>query len=93
MFDRIRGAGLTLKPSKCVFGQRVAKILGFEASQRGIVPNPDKLKAISDFPVPRKQKDVQKFLGMCNFYRRFIENFTSTAKPLYSILGDKKQLK
>ncbi|KAK9730359.1 Integrase zinc binding domain [Popillia japonica] len=64
VFDKIRDAGLTLQPSKCHFGLEKAKVLGFEISESGILPNTDKVKAISEFPRPRKQKDIQKFLGL-----------------------------
>ncbi len=50
--------------------------------------DPAKTAAISDWPVPKTKKDVQSFLGFCNFYRRFILNYSKIAKPLHSLTGN-----
>ena len=51
----------------------------------GIAPDDKKIKAIRDFPLPRKVKDIQSFLGLCNYYRKFIQDFAKIAKPLYQL--------
>ena len=50
-----------------------------------------KTKAITDWPVPKKVKDVQRFLGLANFYRRFVENFSKIATPMNKLLRKEQQ--
>lgn len=50
-----------------------------------IAPDQTKLNAISKFPTPKKVKDVQSFLGLCNYYRKFVKDFSIIAKPLYNL--------
>ena len=47
--------------------------------------DPVKLKAIQDWPVPKSIKDMQKFLGFCNFYRRFVKDYSTIARPLFDL--------
>jgi hypothetical protein len=47
--------------------------------------DPIKLKAIQDWPLPRTVKEVQKFLGFCNFYRRFVKDYSHIARPLFNL--------
>lgn len=87
----VQEAGLVLNPKKCCFGAKEIKILGHLISEKGIKPDPDKVKAVNNFPVPKTVKDVKSFLGLCSYYRRFIRNFCFRAKPLQDLLkGDKK---
>ena len=44
-----------------------------------------KVKAVLDWPVPKSVKDIQKFLGLANYYRRFIEEFAKIARPLHEL--------
>ena len=82
VFKRLRAAGLTLKPSKCVFARSQVHFLGHVISQEGIRPNPEKVSAIEKYPVPKTVKDVRAFLGICNYYRRFVRDFAKKASPL-----------
>lgn len=83
VFQRLQSANLKLKPSKCSFLAKEVKILGFLVSEKGVKTDPDKIAAIEKFPPPKKIKDVQSFLGTCNFYRKFIKNYSMIAKPLH----------
>lgn len=85
MFDRFREAGLKLKPSKCTFGQKEVAFLGHIVSDQGVVPDPAKVAAITNWPTPRSRKEVQQFLGLGNYYRRFIQDFATIAKPLHRL--------
>lgn len=64
----------------------------------GVKMNPEKLERIVKWPIPKNVIDVQSFLGMCNFYWRFIFDFSNIAHPLHAILktshrnGQKKQM-
>ena len=85
VFSRIRKAKLTLHPKKCQFAVKRVGYLGHILTPEGISPNPDKISAIHSYPVPRKVKDVRAFLGMAGYYRKFVSNYSSLAKPLYEL--------
>ena len=91
VFDRFREAGLKLKPRKCFFGQKHVKFLGHVISPEGVQPDPAKIEAIKKYPVPRKVKDVRAFLGLANYYRKFVKDFAKIAGPLHELT--KKGLK
>ena len=71
VFERCAASGVKLKMSKCLFGVEECKVLGFIVSADGIRADPDKVKAIKEFGAPRNKKEMQTFLGMVGFYRRF----------------------
>jgi len=79
----IRKSGMKVKPSKCEFHQSETEYLGFIIGQEGVKTDPVKTQAIWDGTTRKKIQEIQCFLGFCNFYRRFIEGFSRTAKPLY----------
>ena len=82
VFDRLWQANLKLKSSKCHFAQTSETFLGFVVSSEGILPDPDKILAVKLFPVPKSVKDVHSSLGLCNYYRRFVEGFAKITSPL-----------
>jgi len=84
ILEAIRRSGMKVKPSKCEFHQSETEYLGFIIGQEGVKTDPTKTQAIWDWMSPKKIKEIQCFLGFCNFYRRFIEGFSRTAKPLYA---------
>ena len=86
VFSRLRSANLKAKPAKCVFGTNQVTYLGHILSSKGILPNPDKTKVIDNFPVPRTQKQVRSFLGIANYYRRFINGYSTIVSPLTKLL-------
>jgi transposase InsO family protein len=92
VFDRLKLAGFTLKPSKCHFFQREVEYLGHIISSSGISPNPTKVKAVQDCPFPRNIREVRHFLGLVSYYRRFIKNFSTTAKPLIAMTEKKARI-
>ena len=83
VFERFREAGLKLKPSKCSFFQTQVHFLGHVVSTEGISTDPSKTNAVASWPTPTCCKDVQKFLGLANYYRRFVPGFAAIAKPLH----------
>ena len=59
--------------------------LGHVISEEGISPNPDKVKAVCEFPVPTSVKGVRQFLGMASYYRQFMPKFAKIAAPLHAL--------
>ena len=94
LFGMLRKFGLVFNTSKCVFGARELDFLGHWVSTQGIRPLPDKVEAVWRFERPRTVKALQRFLGMVNFYRRFIPGVAATLRPFTDALaGAPRQLK
>ena len=85
VFDRLVEAGLTLKPSKCNFAQKEVIYLGHRISKEGVKVDLSKVDAVNSFPVPKNETQVRSFLGLCNYYRKFVKNFTYMAQPLQNL--------
>ncbi|UYV66312.1 K02A2.6-like [Cordylochernes scorpioides] len=81
-----REANLKLNNKKCQFAFEELEILGHITNQHGIKPAEHNIKAIRDFPRPKRIKEVQSFLGMCSYYRKFIKGFSKIADPLTSLI-------
>lgn len=86
VFTRLQKYELKVQPDKCEFLRREVAYLGHIISNEGVKPNPDKVQAVKDFPVPKCCKDIKAFLGLTGYYRRFIPNFSKVTKPLTSLL-------
>lgn len=82
VLSRLRKHKLYAKMSKCTFAAKEVEYLGHILSPNGISVDKQKVQAIQEWPTPRSKKDVQSFLGLVNYYRRFIKNCSSFAKPL-----------
>ena len=82
---RLKENDLFVKPEKCFFKVREVEMLGLIIGPDGIKIDPKKVEAITAWPVPTKVKEVQSFLGLANFYRRFVDNFSKVAKPLHEL--------
>ena len=86
IFKRLIEFNFTLNFKKCIFCQSTIKFLGFQINEKGIMPDPDKLKNIIDFEQPRHKTDLQSFLGVCNFYRQFNLSHCKDIDPLRELL-------
>ena len=75
------------KQEKCEFEVPVVEYLGFVISSEGIAMDRGKLKAVADWPTPKKLRDVQSFLGFANFYRWFIQGYSKVVAPLTKLTG------
>ncbi|KAK3727755.1 hypothetical protein QZH41_005220 [Actinostola sp. cb2023] len=85
VFSRIRQAELKLKPAKCQFLKQRVTFLGHVVLSQGIETDPEKTKAVVDWPVPVDVKELQRFLGLVGYYRRFVTELSTTAEPLYRL--------
>jgi len=76
---------LYLQPKKCSFNQTSVEYLGLIISKGELCMDPVKLTAITNWPTPKTMKEVQKFLGFCNFYHHFVKNYSALAQPLFNL--------
>jgi len=86
VFKAIADANLKLKPKKCHILKKEVEFLGHIISENGILPDPKKTKVLEDYAVPKNVKQVQKFMGLVQWFRRFIPNLANIARPLYELL-------
>ena len=91
VFERLRQHGIVINPSKCQFGVTSLEFLGHYIDDNGILPLKDKVKVIQDFPVPNSIRKLRQFLGLINFYRRFIPNCAEVLQPLTDLLAGKSK--
>ena len=73
VFQRLEKANLKLKPSKCIFFKKSVKFLGHVVSENGVQTDPDKIKVVQEWSRPSSKKQVRSFLGLCSYYRRFVQ--------------------
>ena len=90
VFNRLDNYGLILNKEKCIFQAPQLDFLGHRVSAEGVKLLDAKVAAILDFPRPHTVRDLTKFLGMVNFYRRFIPNAGGLVAPLQCIVSPKK---
>ena len=89
VFQRLRGAGLVLNLEKCTFGAAHVDYLGHRVSADGVAPLPSSVEAVQQFPCPQNPKQLMSYLGLLNFYRRFIPRAAQILKPLTDALKGK----
>ena len=86
VLTKLKEACLKLNFDKYTFFTDKIDYLGYVFDANGVHPNPNKLTAILEVPVPSNTKQVQSFVGLANFYSRFIPNFAHYMSPLYALL-------
>lgn len=87
LFTRLAEFGINIKTSKCVFGVKSLNFLSHNISEIGILPSQDKVDAIKNFPEPTTIKQIQRFLGMVNYYHRFIPRLAKSLGPIHTHLA------
>jgi hypothetical protein len=89
IFKRLEEAGLTINADKSHFCKREITFLGHVITQNGLVKQPEKVRAITEFPTPRNVKEILRFHGMCQWYSSFIPGFAKLSEPMYRLLRKK----
>ena len=87
IFEILREHKLCLNTSKCSFGVRSGKFLGYMVTHRGIEVNLDQVKAINNLQLPRIPKEVQKLTGMTAALNRFISRSTDRCRPFFLLMN------
>ena len=82
VLEKLKERDLKVKLEKCKFHKPELDFLGFIVGRNGLRLDPNKVKSILEWPVPNTVKDVQAFLGLANYNRKFIENYSKIAQPL-----------
>ena len=85
ILEVLRQHRLYAKVEKCEFHKDQMTFVGYVVSKEGIGMDPAKVSSILDWPVPTSVKEVQSFLGFANFYKKFINSYSSLASPLTSL--------
>ena len=88
---RLLEAGVHFKKEKCVFFTPQVEYLGHLINKEGLHPSPSKVKAVKDAPTPSNLSELRAFLGLINYYRKFIPNISTELSPLYSLLQKANQ--
>ena len=82
---RLRAANLKLSPKKCLLFQVEVPFLGHVVGRDGVRTDPQKITAVQEWPVPKNVAEVRSFLGLCTYYRRFVQGFAQVAAPLHRL--------
>jgi len=82
---RLEENDLFVKPEKCVWKVREVGFLGVIIGEDRVRIEKEKIQKVVKWPVPKSVKDVQKFLGLANYYRQFVKDFAKIAKPLHKM--------
>ena len=86
VLKRFEECNLTVKLSKCQFSKSGIKFLGYEIDSKGLHVSSNKIDAIISMAKPTNQTELKSFLGMLNYYSKFIKNYASIVSPLYELL-------
>lgn len=86
VFQKLRECKFKIQLDKSEFLRKDVEFLGHVITPQGIKPNPKKIHAIQNFPIPRTVKEIKSFLGLLGYYRRFIKNFAKITKPFTKCL-------
>jgi len=93
VFQLLMDNNLCIEIDKCIFDATRTPFLGFIVSGEGLQMDPEKAQAIVDWPRPTSRKEVQQLLGLWNFYRRFIQNFSGIVSPITDLLRQDVEFK
>ena len=87
LFQRLSDNGLVINPAKCVFRKPEVSFLSHTISADGIRPDISRVDAIRNFPVPTDKKALHQFVGLINYYHRFVPHCADILQPLHQVLS------
>lgn len=93
LFHRLTDYGVIINPQKCEFEVFSLSFLGHLIDKEGIRPLPEKVQSIVDYQAPTSLRKLREFLGLINFYRRFVPHCAEIAQPLTDVLRNKNKKK
>ena len=91
VLERLARHNLKVKLSKCQFLKKKISFLGHTVTSNGVLPGVEKIEAVLNFAPPKNVKNVQSFLGLANYYRKFIPNFAEKAEPIINLTRKETQ--
>jgi hypothetical protein len=86
---RLRENGLLIRPEKCVFAKVEMEFLGYTVDSKGVRPTKEKVKAVKEHPLTQSPKQLKKFLGVINYYHRFLPGAAAIMQPLHQLSNKK----
>jgi len=86
VFERLRAAKLQLNLEKCKFAQTELKYLGHVVNSEGINTDPEKVRAVREFPAPQTVRQLRSFLGLAGWYKRFVPDYSKVTAPMNKLL-------
>ena len=92
-WSAIRKFGLTLKLRKTLFCRKEIPFLGFILTREGVKPDHARVQAIKEIPEPRTREELQKFIGMCTYYRRFYKEYARYLEPFRELMSSSQKFK
>ena len=93
VLEQLEAAGVRLKREKCSFMLQEVEYLGHRISSRGLQPLASKVQAIQEAPTPKDVSQLRSFLGLLNYYGRFLPDLATLLSPLYELLQSSKRWK
>lgn len=84
LFQKLSEFDIKIKSSKCIFGVTALDFLSHRITSNGIAPSPERVSIINKFPTPTSVTQIQQFVGMVNFYYRFIPNLAELLSPVHA---------
>ncbi|XP_040249446.1 uncharacterized mitochondrial protein AtMg00860-like [Aegilops tauschii subsp. strangulata] len=91
VLDKLREHQLYAKFSKCKFWLHEVGFLGHKLTAEGLSVDPTKIQAVTEWQTPSNVKEVRSFLGLVGYYRKFVEGFSSIARPMTQLLKKDKK--
>ena len=87
VFQRLSEYGIRINPAKCLFGVSSLEFLGHHVSQYGIRPLSNKVEGVQKFPRPATARKLREFVGLINFYHRFVPHCANILQPLNAMIA------
>ena len=85
VFQRFKDTNLKINPIKCEFFRQKVPFFGHIVSREGIQADSENISTVNKYPVPKNATEVKNFLGLCSYYRRYVQDFAKIARPLHQL--------